>query len=237
MAALLAFVVVVVPSLTMATPGAVVTIENETTSLDPLQGVIIGKVYELDHEKYQRHVDGLRRAGKNPNDPVNFLDWRDYLEELSDAVVAARQLESNQNFASAFSTTSGDYIIRPTPSGVFDFRLQLDEEEFDVEQRLDLNVDLNYIAELCFVVDRTDNRAWVIAGPDRRPADSPAWLPFACESPIRGCLAMLLGDDGGLPTGLLLLLAGSGATAATLGILATDEVEASTVVPQPPSQQ
>ena len=233
MAVFLAFVV-----LATATPGVAVTNGNEaeTVAVDTLQGVMLGKVYELDHEKYQKYLESVRRAGRDTSAPVQYLEWEEYLNEVSDAVVNARQLESNQSFASAFSNGSGDYIIRPTPSGVFDFRLVLDEEEYDVEQRLDLNVDLNYIAELCFVVDRTDKRAWVVAGPDRRPSDSPAWLPWECESPIRGCLAMLVGDETVLPTGLLLLLAGSGATAGTLGILATDEVEASTVVPPPEPQ-
>ena len=42
----------------------------------------------------------------------------------------------------------------------------------------------------------------------------------------RACLALLTGGDG-FPNGLLLLLAGSGAAAATLGILGTEQTEAS----------
>jgi hypothetical protein len=216
-----------------AMPGVTAGIETEAPSADILQGIIIGKVYELDHEDYRRFVERLRKEGRDPSSPEYLLDGHEYLTELSEAVVNARQLQTNEIYVSATSTGSGDYIIRPTPAGAFDFSLVIDDEEYQVEQRLDLNVDLSYIAELCFVVDREDKKAWVVAGPERRPADSPAWLPFECSSPIRGCLAMLFADPGGLPPGLLLLLAGGGATAGTLGILATTQTPASSTIPPP----
>jgi hypothetical protein len=98
--------------------------------------------------------------------------------------------------------------------------------EYPIQQHLDLNLELSYIAELCFVVDRTDKKAWMISEGLRRDSEAPAFVPERCQSSVSACLAHLTGKDG-FPNGLLILLAGSGAAAATLGILGTEQNEAS----------
>ena len=57
--------------------------------------------------------------------------------------------------------------------------------------------------------------------------DVPPWVPRECRSALSECLAGLAGMDEVLPDGLLLLLAGSGATAIAIGIVSADQVEAS----------
>jgi hypothetical protein len=98
--------------------------------------------------------------------------------------------------------------------------------EYPIQQHLDLNLELSYIAELCFVVDRADKKAWMISEGLRRDSEAPAFVPERCQSSVSACLAHLTGKDG-FPNGLLILLAGSGAAAATLGILGTEQSEAS----------
>ncbi|MCH7969626.1 MAG: hypothetical protein IH960_01120 [Chloroflexi bacterium] len=99
--------------------------------------------------------------------------------------------------------------------------------EYPVRQRLDLNVQLSYVAELCFVVDREEQVAWMVSDGIRRSPEVPPWVPRECRSALSDCLAGLTGMDEELPDGLLLLLAGSGATATAIGIISADQVEAS----------
>jgi hypothetical protein len=108
-----------------------------------------------------------------------------------------------------------------------------DDVEYPVSQSLDLNVELSYVAELCFVVDRVEKRAWMIAEGRRRAPDAPPFVPERCQSRLGACLALLTEDEGGFPDGLLLLLAGSGAAATTIGIISTDQTEASPPNPPP----
>ena len=73
--------------------------------------------------------------------------------------------------------------------------------------------------------------AWMISEGMRRDPEAPPFVPERCQSALSGCLALLTGEPDGFPNGLLLLLAGSGAAAATLGIISLDQDEAS-----PPQQ-
>jgi hypothetical protein len=190
------------------------------------QGFLVGKVYELDVEKYEAYLDELRRENKDLNDPRNFTDWDDYLEERSEVQVTARQVEANLVFPSQDTNGTGDYVIRKTPTGTYQFTLTHDGVDHPVEGWLDLTVDLAYLAEVCFALDRDRGVAWMIR-PDRANENVPPWLPFECRSVLRACLAPLTTTDGKLPRGLL-VLAGGSATAAALGLLgATDQVEAS----------
>jgi len=123
-------------------------------------------------------------------------------------------------------------MIRETPVGAYGFTILHEETEYPVRQVLDLNVELSYIAELCFVVDREEKIAWMISHETRRDPKAPAFVPERCQSALSGCLALLTGNPDSFPNGLLLLLAGSGAAAAALGIISLDQVEASPPVPE-----
>jgi hypothetical protein len=200
-----------------------VSAQTETAPEPVIQGLIVGRVYEIDHKKYQ---DYLARVEKNKDPKIELLDPDEYLDDLPDVSVVARQLSTNARFASEFSNQDGEYLIRKSPIGAFDFTLLHEGVEYPVRQRLDLNLELSYIAELCFVVDRQDKRAWMISEGLRRDSEAPAFVPERCRSSVSACLTMLTGEDG-FPNGLLLLLAGSGAAAATIGILGTEQTEAS----------
>ncbi len=200
------------------------------TQADPavaIQGLIVGRVYEIDHQKYKDYLAELEKKKKESKDAgKELLDPDEYLEDLPEVSVVARQLATNTRFTSEFSNKDGEYTIRESPIGAFDFTLLHEGVEYPIRQHLDLNVELSYIAELCFVVDRTQKKAWMISEGLRRDSDAPAFVPERCQSSVSACLAMLTGDDG-FPNGLLLLLAGSGAAAATIGVLGTEQNEAS----------
>ena len=189
-----------------------------------VQGLIVGRVYEIDHKKYEDYRARMEKEKKEGK--KELLDPDEYLEDLPDASVIARQLSTNTRFSSEFTNGDGEYTIRESPIGAFDFTLIHEGVEYPIRQHLDLNVELSYIAELCFVVDRQEKKAWMISEGLRRDSDAPPFVPERCRSSLSACLAMLTGDDG-FPNGLLLLLAGSGAAAATLGILGTEQTEAS----------
>ncbi len=189
-----------------------------------IEGLIVGRIYEVNHKKYEEYrarMEKMKNEGKK-----ELLDPDEYLEDLPDASVIARQLSTNTRFSSEFSSRDGEYTIRESPIGAFDFSLMHDGFEYPIRQHLDLNVELSYIAELCFVVDRVEKKAWMISEGMRRDSDAPPFVPERCLSSVSACLAMLTGDEG-FPNGLLLLLAGSGAAATTLGILGTEQTEAS----------
>jgi hypothetical protein len=192
-----------------------------------IQGLILGRVYEIDKAKYNAYLARLekeRKAGKETK--KELLDPDEYLKDLPDVSVVARQLSTNTRYTSDFSNNDGEYSIRESPIGAFDFTLLHEGVEYPIRQHLDLNVELSYIAELCFVVDRQDKKAWMISEGLRRDSDAPPFVPERCRSSVSACLGMLTGDDG-FPNGLLLLLAGSGAAAAAVGIVSTDQDEAS----------
>jgi hypothetical protein len=197
-----------------------------------VEGLIVGRVYEINHEKYQAYLKELEKKKKKKKKKENegqreLLDPDEYLEDLPEVSVVARQLSSDTRFTSELTNRDGEYEIRQSPIGAFDFTLLHEGVEYPIRQHLDLNVELSYIAELCFVVDRTEKKAWMISEGLRRDSDAPPFVPERCQSSVSACLAHLTGDDG-FPNGLLLLLAGGGAAAATVGILnGTDQTEAS----------
>lgn len=214
--AVAALLVLSVPAVSFAQPIEAVEIK----------GLVLGRVYEIDKAKYKKYREQLEKQKKNPDD-TKLLDPDEYLVELPEAVVTARQLATNLRYASEYSNGDGEYVIRDSPAGAFDFTILHESIEYTVPQRLDLNVELGYIAELCFVLDREERVAWMISEGLRRDPEMPAFVPERCQSALSACLAMLVGDDGRFPEGLLLLLAGSGAAAASLGIVATGQIEAS----------
>ena len=192
-----------------------------------IQGLIVGRVYEIDKPKYKEYLARLEKERKSGKETKKeLLDPDEYLEDLPDVSVVARQLSSNTRFTSDFSNQDGEYTIKESPIGAFDFTLLHEGVEYPIRQHLDLNVELSYIAELCFVVDREEKKAWMISEGLRRDSEAPPFVPERCRSSVSACLAMLTGDDG-FPAGLLLLLAGSGAAAAAVGIISTDQDEAS----------
>jgi len=201
-----------------------------------LAGVILGRVYEVDRSKYEEYLEHREaraeaaRREDGSEAEIEDLDPDEFLVRLPDAVVTARRVSTNDNFSSAFTDPGGEYLIRETPVGAYGFTIVHDEVEYPVAQTLDLNVELSYIAELCFVVDREEKKAWMISEGMRRDPEAPAFVPERCQSALSGCLGLLVGDDGGFPNGLLLLLAGSGAAAATLGIIGTGDGEASSII-------
>jgi hypothetical protein len=112
---------------------------------------------------------------------------------------------------------------------VYEFILQVEGEPYPVAQRLGMNVDLSFVAELCFVIDPDEKKAWLVAAGDRRAPEVPPWVPTECMSEMGACLAAVMGEDS-LPDALILLLAGSAAAATNIGIVPpTEEREVSPV--------
>jgi len=190
-------------------------------------GFVLGKVYEVDKESYRAYIEELRHQDADFDESLASLDAEKFVDQRADFMVTARQLSTNQQFSSKFTDVDGEYTIRETPVGTFEFNLLHEGLEYPVRQRLDLNVQLSYVAELCFVVDREEQVAWMVSDGIRRSPEVPPWVPRECRSALSECLAGLTGMDEVLPDGLLLLLAGSGATAIAIGIVSADQVEAS----------
>ena len=195
-------------------------------------GVIVGRIYEIDTTKYEEYRKTIEARREDSDVEPEPLDPDEFLVRLPAAAVTARQIATNVAFTSTFSDRDGEYMIRETPVGAYGFTILHEETEYPVRQILDLNVELSYIAELCFVVDREEKIAWMISDEARRDPEAPAFVPERCQSALSGCLALLTGNPDGFPNGLLLLLAGSGAAAAALGIISLDQVEASPPVPE-----
>lgn len=199
------------------------------------EGVVLGRVYEVDKEKYEAFVERLRRQDTDFDESLLEIDPHDFVDERKNVSVTGRQLTTSMLFESDETNASGDYTIEETPVGTFEFFLSYEGMTYPVQQRLDLNVQLSYVAELCFVIDREEEVAWMVVDGDRRTPDVPPWVPRKCTSALSECLAGVFDPDDKLPDGLLLLLAGSGAAAAAVGIISTDQVEASP--PNPNNQR
>ena len=197
-----------------------------------LEGFVIGRVYEIDKEAYREYIEAKRAQDSNFDEMVEELDAMEFVDEREEVTVTGRQLATNATFVSELSDEMGEYAIRETPVGTYEFTLRHEGLDYPVKQRLDLNVQLDYVAELCFVIDREEQVAWMAADDARRTSDVPPWVPRTCVSHLSACLALITGTDGTLPDGLLLLLAGAGATATAIGIISSDQVEASSPVPQ-----
>lgn len=191
------------------------------------EGFVLGRVFEVDKAAYRAYIEDLRGQDIDLDESLDNLEPEEFLDRRPEVVVTARQLSSNQQFSSNFSDYAGEYAIREAPVGTFEFTLMHDGLEYPVQQRLDLNVQLSYVAELCFVVDPEEQVAWMVADGIRRSPEVPPWVPRECRSALSECLAGITGMDETLPDGLLLLLAGSGATATAIGIISADQVEAS----------
>lgn len=201
-------------------------VSSQTPEIDN-RGFVLGRVYEVDKEAYRAYIEDRRRQDADFDESVASLDAEEFIDRRADFIVTARQLSSNQEFSSKFTDYDGEYAIRDAPVGTFEFTLLHDGLEYPVRQRLDLNVQLSYVAELCFVVDREEQVAWMVSDGIRRSPEVPPWVPRECRSALSECLAGFLGGDETLPDGLILLLAGSGATATAIGIISADQVEAS----------
>ena len=197
-----------------------------------LEGFVIGRVYEIDKEAYREYIEAKRAQDSDFDEMVEELDAMEFVDEREEVTVTGRQLATNATFVSELSDEMGEYAIRETPVGTYEFTLRHEGVDYPVKQRLDLNVQLDYVAELCFVIDREEQVAWMAADDARRTSDVPPWVPRTCVSHLSACLALITGTDGTLPDGLLLLLAGAGATATAIGIISSDQVEASSPVPQ-----
>ena len=201
-----------------------------------LEGFVIGRVYEIDKERYRKYIEAKRSQDSDFDETLAELDAMEFVDEREEVIVIGRQLATNATFVSELSDETGEYAIRETPVGTYEFTLRHEEFDYPVKQRLDLNVQLDYVAELCFVIDREEQFAWMAADDVRRTSDVPPWVPRTCVSHLSACLALITGTDGILPDGLLLLLAGTGATASAIGIISSsDQVEASS--PVPPNNQ
>ena len=201
-------------------------VSSQAQEVDNL-GFVLGRVYEVDKEAYRAYIEDARVQDIDFDESLANLDAEEFLDRRADIIVTARQLSSNQQFSSRFTDVDGEYMIREAPVGTFEFTLLHEGLAYPVRQRLDLNVQLSYVAELCFVVDPEEQVAWMVADGIRRSPEIPPWVPRECRSALSECLAGLTGMDETLPDGLLLLLAGSGATATAIGIVSADQVEAS----------
>jgi hypothetical protein len=202
-----------------------------TLAQDPDPGFIIGKVYEVDKGMYRKFIEKERqRLGKPAGAEIEIeIDPYSFLIEKEEVIVNARQLEKNYSYDSNFSGDNGDYLITDTQPGVYTFTLDHLGEKYPVSQNLGVKVDMSYVAELCFVIDKEEKVAWMVAAGTRRAPDVPPFVPKQCQSALGACLAMIMGEEV-LPDGLLLLLAGSAAAATSVGVIATEQHEASSLV-------
>ena len=206
------------------------------------QGIVLGRVFEIDKTKYRQKEardDAKEGDGKatTPSDaggdkqPNARLE--EYLEPRGNVEVIARLLETNQEFRSERTGGSGDYLISKLSPGVIEFKLRFEDRDYPVAQRLDAKVNLAFLAELCFVLDKEEQVAWMVAAGPRRSPDIPTWVPEHCESQLSACLGLIT-DEEDLRKGLLLIFAGSGAAATGIGIAATREKPASPLQGTPP---
>jgi len=197
-------------------------------------GVMLGRVYKVDKQRYLELLHEAEKDGpEGAIERFREFDPDEYLQRLGEVTIRASHVPTNRDFVSEVSTETGDFLIGRTPFGAFRFDVHHEEQSYPVEQTLDLNVELRYVAELCFVVDEEEERAWLISQTAARSPETPLFVPDGCRSAIGECLAMLTGIDDRLPEGILLLLAGGGAATTSLGIISTDQVEASPVVRPP----
>ena len=200
------------------------------------EGVLLGRIFEIDKKKYEEEEARADAEGDNGNAtaPSDARDdeqpgreeYEDYLEPRSDVEVIARLLTSNQEFRSEQTGGGGDYLISSLSPGVFEFTLRFEDQDYPVAHRLDARVNLAFLAELCFVIDKEEQVAWMVAAGPRRSPDIPVWVPEQCQSQLGACLGAIT-DEEGFREGLLLIFAGSGAAATGLGIAATREEPAS----------
>ena len=152
----------------------------------------------------------------------------DYLKPRSDVEVVARLLRDNKEFRSESTGGDGDYVISKLSPGVLEFTLRYEDKDYPVAQRLGAQVNLAFVAELCFVLDKEEEEAWMIVAGPRRSPDVPSWVPKQCQSQLGACLGMVTGNDS-FRDGLVLIFAGAGAAATGIGITATRENAASPV--------
>ena len=197
-------------------------------------GVMLGRVYKVDKERYLELLHEAEKEGaEGAVERFREFDPDEYLDRLGEVMIRASHVPTNRDFLSESSSESGDFLIGRTPFGAFRFEVTHEEQRYPVEQTLDLNVELRYVAELCFVVDEDEERAWLISQTAARSPETPLFVPDGCRSAIGECLAMLTGISDELPEGILLLLAGGGAATTSLGIISTEQLEASPVVRPP----
>jgi hypothetical protein len=199
-------------------------------------GIVLGRVYEIDKKKYQEEEAGADAEDEDEGNATTQSDARDgkqpdgrleeYLEPRSNVEVIARLLASNQEFQSEQTGGDGDYLISNLSPGVFEFKLRFEDLDYPVAQRLDAKVNLTFLAELCFVLDKEEQVAWMVAAGPRRSPDVPTWVPEQCQSRLSACLGLIT-DEEDFRKGLLLIFAGSGAAATGIGIAATREDPAS----------
>ncbi|MCI0409567.1 MAG: carboxypeptidase-like regulatory domain-containing protein, partial [Acidobacteria bacterium] len=170
----------------------------------PITGYITGKVYDRD--------------GKRP---------------LKDAIVVAQLITSNQVFSSGPADGKGNFIIRNAESGVYAFVVIYQGKEYAVPDRLDARVrmitpdgtetpaKMTFLLEVCFRRDRDDDteRTALVVRDE-------------CKSELPSFLTSLV--EEGINTGLIVLIAGGAAVAATVGILAATGGE---VASNPSGQQ
>ena len=173
----------------------------------PITGYITGKVYDRD--------------GKRP---------------LKDAIVVAQLITSNQVFSSGPADGKGNFIIRNAESGVYGFILIYQGKEYAVPDRLDARVrmitpdgtetpaKMTFLLEVCFRRDRDDDgeRTALVVRDE-------------CKSELPPFLTSLVED--GINRGLIVLIAGGGAVAATVGILAATGGEVASNPSNPAGRQ
>ncbi len=135
------------------------------------EGIVLGRIFEIDKKKYQQEEARADAEGDNGNAtaPSDARDdeqpnrrpqeYEEYLEPRSDVEVIARLLTSNQKFRSDQTGGGGDYLISSLSPGVFEFTLRFEDQDYPVAHRLDAMVNLTFLAELCFVLDKEEQFA------------------------------------------------------------------------------
>ena len=81
-----------------------------------LEGFVIGRVYEIDKERYREYIEAKRAQDADFDETLAELDAMEFVDEREEVIVTGRQLATNATFISELSDESGEYAIRETPS-------------------------------------------------------------------------------------------------------------------------
>jgi hypothetical protein len=82
-----------------------------------VHSLIVGRIYEIDPDKYREYRDRLEKEGQDP-DKSELLYPEEYLTGLPDVTVTTRGLLTNLQFSSELSDDEGEYLVairRPAP--------------------------------------------------------------------------------------------------------------------------
>ena len=88
----------------------------------------------------------------------------DGLTPLSDVVVVAHHIGSNQGFSGLETDEEGNFLIPNTPAGVYAFKLIYEGSEIPVSEHFDVRSENSYLLKTCFELDGNRRNAFLMGG-------------------------------------------------------------------------